>query len=110
MEIVPETPYTAPDLDWTDNHSRNVIEAHDAASRPAIKDLPDLSAYDEIWLGYPIWWYTAPRIIFTAVEKLPAHVTVHPFATSGGSTIARSVKDLQATASPTITWTPGKMM
>lgn len=110
IEIVPEIPYTEADLNWTDKNSRNVLEYQDAACRPAIHDLPDLSAYGQIWLGYPIWWYTAPRILFTAAQQLPENCTVIPFATSGGSTIAKSEKDLKAIASPSITWKPGLMM
>lgn len=110
IEIVPEIPYTAADLDWTDKNSRNVIEAHDAFCRPAIKNLPDLSGYDKIWLGFPIWWYTAPRIIETAAQKLPAHTTVIPFATSGGSTIDKAEADLKKTAPAAITWQKGFMM
>lgn len=110
IEIVPETPYTAADLDWTNRQSRNVLEHNDRTCRPAIKNLPDLSDYEEIWLGFPIWWYTAPQIVFTAVEKLPAHCTVTPFATSGGSTIKQAEKDLRDIANPSITWKPGKMM
>lgn len=69
-EIVPETPYTPADLDWTDRSSRTTKEKNDPSFRPAIggKSI-DVSSYDTIYLGFPIWWYTAPSIIKTFFGK-----------------------------------------
>ena len=95
-EIVPAHPYTEADLDWHNDKSRSSVEMKDKASRPAIKNDIDISKYDEIYIGYPIWWYTMPRIINTFVESHDlSGKTVHPFCTSGGSTIDGSVKDLR---------------
>ena len=56
-EIVPEEPYTDADLNYNNSKSRTSIETDDPSCRPAIAgELPDLSAYDTILVGYPIWW------------------------------------------------------
>ena len=62
-EITPEQPYTAADLDWRDKNSRSTIEMKDKSSRPAIKGrCENITEYDVVWIGFPIWWYTAPTI------------------------------------------------
>ena len=61
FEIVPEQPYTAADLDWRDKTSRSTIEMKDKTSRPAIKGCCEkIADYDVVWIGFPVWWYTAP--------------------------------------------------
>lgn len=69
VEIKAKVPYTDADVNWQDKKSRNVIEYNDKASRPEIEALPDLSSVDELWIGYPIWWYTHPRIINTFFDQ-----------------------------------------
>ena len=99
-EIVPEQRYTDADLDWRDKNSRSTIEMNDKSSRPAIKDggKIDLSQYDVVYVGFPIWWYTAPTIVNTFLEANDfTGKTIVPFATSGGSTIDKACKDLKAT-------------
>lgn len=72
-EIQPETPYTAADLDWTNADSRSSREMKDKAYRPPIKGkVPDVSGYDVIFVGFPIWWYVAPTIINTFLENCDA--------------------------------------
>ena len=96
-KIQPEVPYTSADLDWMDKKSRSSLEMNDPASRPAIVtgDL-DLSSYDVIFLGFPVWWYVAPTITNTFLEAYYfAGKTVIPFATSGSSGIENSEKKLQ---------------
>ena len=67
-------------------------------SRPEIDEMPDWSGVDEIWIGYPIWWYTHPRIINTFFDQADlAGKQVHLFATSGGTGIDGSVKELRET-------------
>ena len=69
-EIRPAVPYTRADLNWADSKSRSTLEAHDAACRPAIAGEPvDLSGYATVFVGFPIWWYTAPRIIHSFLES-----------------------------------------
>ena len=71
-EIKPEAKYTAADLDWTVKTSRSSVEMQDRNSRPAIiKDLQDADSYDLIYIGFPVWGYTAPTIINTFIEAYP---------------------------------------
>ena len=110
-EIIPEVPYTAADLDWRDKQSRSTIEMNDKSSRPAIKGrCENIADYDIVWIGFPIWWYTAPTIINTFIE---AHdlsgKSLNVFATSGGSGVSGSAKDLKK-AYPQYTWGESRLM
>ena len=68
-EIAPEQPYTAADLDWRDKGSRSTLEMKDKSSRPAIKGrCENIAQYDTVWIGFPVWWYTAPTIVNTFIE------------------------------------------
>ena len=68
-EITSEEPYTAADLDWRDKGSRSTLEMKDRSSRPAIKGrCENIADYDTVWIGFPVWWYTAPTIINTFIE------------------------------------------
>lgn len=91
FEIVPEVPYKPGDLNWMDKNARSTIEMNDPDARPAIAKLPDVSAYDKIYVGFPIWWYVAPRIINTFLEGCElSGKTVIPFATSGSSGMGKT--------------------
>lgn len=113
FEITPEQLYTDADLDWRDKTSRSTIEMNDKASRPAIKDggkVPNLAQYDVVYVGFPIWWYTAPTIINTFIEANDfTGKTIVPFATSGGSNIKKACEDLQA-AYPNYKFGEGKLL
>ena len=100
-EIRPAVPYTRADLNWSDSKSRSTLEAHDAACRPAIAGEPvDLSGYGTVFVGFPIWWYTAPRIIQSFLESHDfAGKRVVPFATSGGSGLGRTAEGLRGSVS-----------
>ena len=110
-EIKPEVKYTAADLDWRNQASRSSVEMKDKNSRPAfVKDLKDADSYDRIFIGFPVWWYTAPTIINTFIEAYGFEgKTVIFFATSGGSTIDKANKDFP-TAYPKINWKAGKTL
>ena len=110
-EIKPEVKYTAEDLDWTVKTSRSTLEMQDKTSRPAIvKDLDDASKYETIYLGFPVWWYTAPTIINTFLEAYDfSGKTVIFFATSGGSTIDKANEEFKA-AYPKINWKAGQTL
>ena len=110
-EIVPEQRYTDADLDWRDKQSRSSIEMADKNSRPAIKGkLENLDQYEVVYVGFPIWWYTAPTIINTFLETNDfTGKTIVPFATSGGSTIDKACKDLKA-AYPKYKYGEGKLL
>ncbi|MBR1644529.1 MAG: NAD(P)H-dependent oxidoreductase [Bacteroidales bacterium] len=111
FEIRPEKPYSTSDLDWTNKKSRSSIEMQDKTSRPAIAaTVKDIEAYDVIYIGFPIWWYTAPTIINTFIEshRLEGKRLI-PFATSGGSSIDKACQDLRQ-AYPQLQWEPGKLL
>ena len=112
FEITPETLYTEADLDWQNKQSRSSVEMADKTSRPALKDggKGDLANYDVVFVGFPIWWYTAPTIINTFIEANDfTGKTIVPFATSGGSNIKKSCEDLQA-AYPDYKFGEGKLL
>ena len=94
--IEPKTPYTKADLDWTNKTSRSTIEINDPASRPAIRDVRDnMSDYDTVFVGFPVWWYVAPTIINTFLESYDmSGKTIVPFATSGGSGMGKTNEKL----------------
>lgn len=110
-EIRPAVPYTRADLNWSDSKSRSTLEAHDAACRPAIAGEPvDLSGYATVFVGFPIWWYTAPRIIQSFLESHDfAGKRVVPFATSGGSGLGRTAEALRASC-PSAEVLPGRLL
>ena len=110
-EILPEEPYTEQDLDWTDKTSRSTLEMRDPAARPSLKKNElDLSGYHTIYIGFPIWWDLAPRIINTWIDanQLEGKELV-PFATSGGSAIDHAADVLRETY-PDYRWLPGKLL
>lgn len=97
-EIIPKEKYTKEDLNWNNKTSRSSIAMQDITNRPEIENSIDISNYDVIFLGYPIWWYTAPRIINTFLEKYDfKDKIIIPFCTSGGSEINGSINDLKNT-------------
>lgn len=110
-EIVPEAEYATADLDWHDKKSRSTLEMADEACRPGIKGVvADVSRYETVYLGFPIWWYTAPRVINTFLEKNDlAGKRIILFATSGGSTTSRAVRELRDTY-PRLTFEDGGLL
>ena len=111
-EIRPETPYTAADLNWHDDQSRSSVEMKDPACRPAIAgEVPDLTAYDTVFVGFPIWWYQAPRIIETFLASADfSGKRVVPFATSGGSGMGRTEEILQKSCPTKAVFLPGRRL
>lgn len=109
FEIVPETLYTATDLDWRDKNSRSSVEMNDRSARPAIgSKVDDMSRYETVFVGFPVWWYREPSIIDTFMEAYDfTGKTVVPFATSGSSGIGDSSENMQALA-PAAKVVPGK--
>ena len=110
-QIQPEQPYTDADLDWRDSTSRSSVEMKDLSSRPAIVGkVENIAQYDTVYVGFPIWWYTAPTIINTFIEANDFQGKVMiPFATSGGSTIDKAATDLARTY-PNLNWQPGRLL
>jgi len=99
-EIKPEKLYTIKDLDWMDKNSRSSVEMNDRSSRPAIDGkVEDMSAYDTVYVGFPIWWYREPSIIDTFMESYDfTGKKIVPFATSGGSGMGECSKNIQSLA------------
>ena len=113
FEIVPEQIYTAEDLDWKNEQSRSTIEMKDSTARPAVASkVENMAQYNTIYVGFPIWWYTAPRIINTFLEQYDlTGKTIIPFATSGGSDMGKSGEDLKKASAPNANWIlPGKVL
>ena len=113
FEIVPSMAYTTEDLDWKDEQSRSTIEVKDSTSRPeVISKVENMDQYTTIYVGFPIWWYTAPRIINTFLEQYDlTGKTIIPFATSGGSDMGKSGEDLKKASAPNANWIlPGKVL
>ena len=99
-EIMPKQPYSKADLNWMDKKSRTSVEMSDKKFRPEISDTDvSVDQYDEIILGFPIWWYVAPTIINTFLEKYDfTGKKIVLFATSGGSGFGKTVQELQPSA------------
>ena len=93
MVITPKNKYT-------DNYDRLVQTAERELrdnARPGITTAAkNIDSYDVIYIGYPIWWGNAPRVVNTFLEQYDlSGKTVIPFCTSGGSSIEDSLPDLE---------------
>ena len=101
FEIEPVYKYTNEDLDWTNKQSRSSIEMNDPSSRPEIKNkVSNLSDYDTVLIGFPVWWDLAPTIVSTFIEENNLeNKKIYVFATSGGSSVNNSFNTLKNTYS-----------
>lgn len=110
-EITPNVAYTEADLNWMDKKSRSSVEMNDKKFRPEVEDKDaHIAEYDEIILGFPIWWYVAPTIVNTFLEKYDfSGKKIVLFATSGGSGFGNTVKELQPSA-PNAEFVEGKIL
>lgn len=95
--IEPVNKYTSEDLDWTNKQSRTSIEMADETSRPAIKNkVTNLTEYQNVIIGFPVWWYKEPAIIDTFIEENDlSNKQVYVYVTSGGSTVDGSLESLR---------------
>ena len=100
FEIKPEQVYTDADLNWRNERSRSSIEMNDKTSRPAIANkVADMSQYDTVYIGFPIWWGREPSIIDTFMESYDfSEKKVIPFVTSGSSDIGDTAENIKALA------------
>lgn len=110
-EIIPKEPYTDADLNYNDNNSRTTIEMNDPDARPAISgSVENMEQYDIVFIGYPIWWGDAPRIVSTFMESYDfSGKTIVPFCTSGGSGIGSSASNLEQLTSGA-NWLEGRRL
>ena len=108
-EILPSQPYTQEDLAYGNSSCRANNEQNSVTARPAISgSVQDMAKYEVVYLGYPIWWSKAPKIIYTFLESYEfAGKTIVPFCTSGGSPIDGSLPEIQALATDA-TWLSGR--
>lgn len=111
FEIVPADPYTEADLDGWNDSARGTRESKDRTTRPQVKSkVENFAQYDTIYLGFPIWWFTVPTIVNTFLEQYNTDgKVIIPFATSGGSEIGETEKDLKVSA-PNAVFLPGKVL
>ena len=107
-EIAPKVPYTTADLNWMDKKSRSSVEMADKSIRPKMAEGD--AAIDTVVIGFPIWWYVAPTIINTFLEKYDfSGKKIILFATSGGSGFGNTIKELQPSA-PQAQFVEGKLL
>lgn len=111
FQIEPKDPYTEADLDGWNDSARGTRESKDRTTRPKIANkVENFEKYDTIYLGFPIWWFTAPTIINTFLESYDTSgKVIIPFATSGGSDYGETEKDLKVSA-PKAVFLPGKVI
>lgn len=111
FEIEPVNEYTSKDLDWNDKNSRTTIESENESIRPEVKSrVENLDNYENIIIGFPVWWYKEPSIIDTFIEENDlTHKNVYVFVTSGGSSFTGSLKHLKEKY-PNINFFSGKTL
>ena len=110
FEIKPKKEYTSSDLNWMDKSSRSSLEMNDKNSRPEILNkVNNIDEYDTVFLGFPIWWYVAPKIINTFLESYDfSGKTIITFCTSGGSSMGKTLQELKLSCSNDTKWIDGK--
>ena len=111
FQITPAIPYTPQDLNWNDKNSRSSLETSGAAPLPLIAGkIADFEQWNPIFLGFPIWWYNAPRIIDAFLQEYDfSGKKIAVFATSGGSPLGHTIEELKKIC-PNADWLPGKML
>ena len=111
-EIKPVVAYTDADLNWRNSNSRSSVEMNDKSSRPEmVADNFSVKEYDTVFLGFPIWWGTAPHIVETFLEKQDfSNKTIILFATSGSSGMGNTDKDLKPSVSASTKIIKGKVL
>lgn len=111
-EIKPAVPYTEEDLDWKNKESRSTMEFKDKSCRPPLADKDaNIAAYDTIFLGFPIWWYTCPSVVKTFLESYDfSGKVIIPFATSDGSRFGDTQAHIKECVDESTVVKPGKMV
>lgn len=111
-EIRPKVPYTKADLNWMNKKSRSSLEMNDKTMRPEIAESSvAMDAYDVIFLGFPIWWYVAPTIVNTFLERYDfSGKKIVLFATSGGSKFGKTAQELRPSVADSCQIIEGKLL
>lgn len=111
-EIEPKIPYTKDDLNWMNSQSRSSKEMADKAYRPElVEGRIDIAGYNTIYLGFPIWWYVAPTIVNTFLEKYDfTGKKIVIFATSGGSGFGKTLDELKVSLPDNVTIIQGMVV
>ena len=108
FEIIPKQKYTTEDLNYGDSNTRATREQNDKNARPEIENKIDVSNYDVIFLGYPIWWGDVPKIIVSFIDSTELkEKNIIPFCTSESSDILGSENTLKS-YNKNINWMTGK--
>ena len=109
-EIAPEIPYTSKDLNWMNRNSRSSQERNNPSERPGIATkVSNMKEYNTIFLGFPIWWYVAPKIVNTFLESYDfSGKTIIVFYTSGGSGLGNTISELKSSVSADTKLVSGK--
>lgn len=96
FEIRPEKPYTDADLRYMNPLSRCNREKIGNKDVPVAGRIENLSDYDTVYIGFPIWYGAAPNVVNTFCKDYDwSGITVHAFATSGGSGIGKTAEKLR---------------
>lgn len=96
FEIVPETPYTAADVNWVNPVSRCNKEKVGKKDVPIKNKVEDMDSFDTLFIGFPIWYWAAPNIINTFVKQYDlSGKKIVLFATSGGSDIGKTADKIK---------------
>lgn len=111
FKINPQKTYSSADLNWHDKQSRSSVEMNDPKARPMmLENVSNMTDYEVVYIGFPIWWYEAPRIINTFIENNNLEgKELYVFATSGGSTIDNSWEQLKKNY-PNLLWKDAKLL
>jgi putative NADPH-quinone reductase len=111
FEILPETPYTRADLNWMNRKSRSIVEMMTPGMRPPVTShVEDMSQYDVIFLGFPVWCDTVPTIVQTFLEGYDlTGKRIITFATSGGGGMGHSEREVSGLR-PRRTGRAGKLL
>ena len=111
-QVQPEVAYTQADLNWMDKNSRSSVEMNNKMIRPAIMNTDaKIENYDVVFIGFPIWWYVAPTIINTFLEKYDfSGKKIILFATSGGSGFGKTVDELKVSVKGNVQIIEGKLL
>ena len=96
FEIKPEIPYSKADLRYMNPLARCNREKFGNKDVPVAGRIENLGQYDTLYIGFPIWYGAAPNVVNTFCKGYDwKGITIHAFATSGGSGIGKTAEKLE---------------